>query len=312
MKLSELKPCLCEKMNIHSLIDHVSIKSSEVLVINNKIFSQSIDSPSYVEHMKNIRLKIPEIHGEGLFEVEAETLAGTMDPAFLIHQWKGEDYPTIIYHHGNLERPFNFRWYMKNTFRDIFVSYREPIEANQIAIRAPCHKGSILKYAKRMGHLTSFIAMLSVSAKLIDFLVDDLKSKGEGRVIVSGVSLGGLAVNLHRTYFNSADVYIPLCAGASLSDVFMTSAYKRVAKIVHDNRDIVNDKLDFEKDFKGIHSQNVFPLLARYDQLFRYERQKDSYEGHPVTVLDKGHWTGALSSKQLRQHIFSTINSKSL
>jgi len=294
-------------MNIHSLIDQVSIKSTEVLVVNNKIFSKSIESPTYAAHLKTIKLKIPEIEGEGIYEVEAETAAGELNPAFLIHQWKGEDYPTIIYHHGNLERPFNFRWYMKNTFRDIFVSYREPIEANLIALRAPFHRGSFLKYAKRMGHMTSFTAMLSVSVKLIDFLVDYLKSAGKGQVIVSGVSLGGLVTNLHRTYFNTADVYIPLCAGAALSDVFMTSAYKRVAKIVHDHREIVNEKLDFEKDFRGVNSDNVFPLLARYDQLFRFERQKESYGRHPVTVLDKGHWTAAFSSKQLRQHIFTYV-----
>ena len=296
-------------MNIHSLIDHLSIKSSEVLVINNKIFSKGIESPSYVEHINNVHLKIPDLNGEGIYEVEAETAAGVMDPAFLIYQWKGEDYPSIIYHHGNLERPFNFRWYMKNTFRDIFASHQKPIEANLIALRAPYHRGSIIKYAKRIGYLTNFIALLSVSAKLIDFLVDYLKSAGKGQVIVSGVSLGGLAANLHRTLFNTADVYIPLVAGASLGDVFLTSAYKRVAKIVHEHRDTVNEKLDFEKDFKKVKSDNVFPLLARYDQLFRYERQRESYDGHPVVVLDKGHWTGALSSKQLRQHIFTYINS---
>ncbi len=296
-------------MNIHALIDHISIRSTEVLVINNKIFSKSIESSSYAEHLKTIELKIPRILGEGKYEVEAETDAGVMNPAFLIHQWKGANYPTIIYHHGNLERPFNFRWYMKNTFRDIFVSPREPMETNLIALRAPFHRGSILKYAKRMGHLTSFIALLSVSAKLIDSLVEYMKSEGQGQVIVSGVSLGGLAANLHRTYFNTADIYIPLCAGASLSDVFMTSAYNRVAKIVHENREIVNDKLDFEKDFKKVNSDNVFPLLAKHDQLFRYEKQRESYGEHPVTVLDRGHWTGALSSKQLRQHIFAYINS---
>ncbi|MFC2166549.1 alpha/beta hydrolase family protein [Acidobacteriota bacterium] len=298
-------------MNIHSLIDQISIKGTEVLVINNKIFSKGIKSPAYVKQLQDIRLNIPEIDGEGIYEVEAETAAGPMDPAFLIHQWKGGKYPSIIYHHGNLERPFNFHWYMKNTFRDIFTSYKKPIEANLIAIRAPYHRGSILKYAKHIGYLTNFIAMLSVSAKLIDFLVDYLRSEGSGQVIVSGVSLGGLAANLHRTYFNTADVYIPLCAGASLGDVFLTSAYKKVAKIVHEHRDTVHNVLDFEMDFKKNKSDNVFPLLARYDQLFRYERQRESYDGHPVTVLDKGHWTGSLSSKQLRKHIFAYINSKS-
>jgi hypothetical protein len=295
------------KMNIHALIDNISIKSTEILVVTNKIFSKSIDSPPYTEHFENIELKVPAVNGEGMYEVRAETLAGEMDPAFLIHQWKGADYPTLIYHHGNLERPFNFHWYMKNTFRDIFVSKGDEIEANLIVIRAPYHKGSIIKYAKRIGYLTNFIALLSVSARLIEHLVSFIKNNTGGRVIVCGISLGGLAANLHRTYFNTADVYIPLCAGAALGDVFMTSAYRRVAKIVHDNKDIVQDIIDFEDEFKLIHTDNVFPLLARYDQLFRFEKQKESYAGHPVEVLDKGHWTGALSSRDLRCHILRHI-----
>ena len=295
------------KMNVHALIDKISIKSTEILVVTNKVFSKSIDSPSYAEHLKNIELQVPAIDGEGSYEVQAETLAGEMDPAFLIYRWKGSEYPTLIYHHGNLERPFNFSWYMKNTFRDIFAAKGEQINANLIAVRAPLHKGSIIKYAKKIGHLTNFIALLSVSTRLIEHLVSFFKPQSQGRIIVCGISLGGLAANLHRTYYNTADIYLPLCAGAALGDVFMTSAYRRVAKIVHDNRDIVQNIIDFEEKFKNIETDNVFPLLARYDQLFRFERQNLSYKGHPVEVLEKGHWTAALSSRALRRHIIHHI-----
>lgn len=295
-------------MNIHALFDNISIKSTEVLVVSNKLFSRSIDSPPYAEHLKGISLDYAPIDGEGLYEVEAETLAGRMDPAFLVYQWKGEEYPTLIYHHGNLERPFNFQWYMKNTFRDIFIRSRESVEANLIVLRAPYHKGSIIRYTKHIGHLTNFIALLSVSTRLMEELVGFFKSGKNSRVIVAGISLGGLVANLHRAYFNSADVYIPLCAGAALEDLFTSSAYKRVAGTVYKNTEAVKEIIDFEKDFQKVQTRNLYPLLARYDQLFRYERQRESYEGYPVEVLDKGHWTGALSSQQLRRHILRHIH----
>ena len=295
-------------MNIHALCDTISIKSTEVLVVGSKLFTKSASSPTYAEHLNGITLKHPCINGIGRYEVEAETLAGKLDPAFLVQQWKGEEYPTLIYHHGNLERPFNFHWYMKNTFRDIFMRSDQPIEANLIALRAPYHRGSYIRYARNIGHLKNFIAMLSVSVRLIEDLVSHFKNRTKGRIIVAGISLGGLAANLHRTYFNSADVYIPLCAGASLEDVFTTSAYKKVIDIVYENKEAIREIIDFEGDFRKVTTENVFPLLARYDQLFRFERQRESYEGYPVEVLDKGHWTAALSSKALRRHILRFIH----
>jgi cephalosporin-C deacetylase-like acetyl esterase len=279
-----------------------------VLVVSSKLFGKSSSSPTYAEHLNGITLKHSPINGVGSYEVEADTLAGKMDPAFLVYKWMGEEYPTLIYHHGNLERPFNFHWYMKNTFRDIFMRSGQPIEANLIALRAPYHRGSYIRYARNIGHLTNFIALLSVSVRLIEDLISHFKNRTKGRVIVAGISLGGLAANLHRTYFNSADVYVPLCAGAALADVFTTSAYRKVINIVYENEQAIQEIIDFEEEFRKVKTENVFPLLARYDQLFRFERQRASYEGYPVEVVDKGHWTAALSSKALRRHILSFID----
>jgi hypothetical protein len=295
-------------MNIHALCDTISIRSTEVLVVGSKLFTKSVSSPTYAQHLNGITLKHSPINGIGRYEVEAETLAGKLNPAFLVQQWKGEEYPTLIYHHGNLERPFNFHWYMKNTFRDIFMHRGQPVEANLIALRAPYHKGSYIRYARNIGHLTNFIAMLSVSVRLIEDLIFHFKNRTKGQVIVAGISLGGLAANLHRTYFNSADVYIPLCAGASLADVFTTSAYRKVINIVYENEQAIKDIIDFEEEFRKVTTDNIFPLLARYDQLFRFERQMESYAGYPVEVVDKGHWTAALSSRDLRRHILRVIH----
>jgi len=48
----------------------------------------------------------------------------------------------------------------------------------------------------------------------------------------------------------------------------------------------------------------VFPLLSRYDQFIQYERQKGIYLPENITVLEKGHITGSMDFKALREHIF--------
>ena len=65
--------------------------------------------------------------------------------------------------------------------------------------------------------------LLSVSVKLIEALVQYLKSEGNGKIMVLGISLGGWVTNLHRSFYNSADIYVPIFAGAALGEVFVTS-----------------------------------------------------------------------------------------
>ena len=50
--------------------------------------------------------------------------AGDLDPAFRVEKWFGADYPSVIYHHGNNERPFDYRKRAKNSFMNIFVKER--------------------------------------------------------------------------------------------------------------------------------------------------------------------------------------------
>ena len=57
-----------------------------------------------------------EINAEGTFEVRAVTPAGILDPAFKVEKWLGTGHPTIIYHHGNNERPFDYGKAAKTPF----------------------------------------------------------------------------------------------------------------------------------------------------------------------------------------------------
>ena len=66
---------------------------------------------------------------------------------------------------------------------------------------------------------------------------------------------------------------------------------------------IIGNQLNFEEEFIGVKEHNVFPLLARFDQVVRYERQKFAYEGYKVYSINRGHFTGALDIAALRRHI---------
>ncbi|MBD3178145.1 MAG: hypothetical protein GF417_00315, partial [Candidatus Latescibacteria bacterium] len=175
----------------------------------DKFFSRSVQSEGFSRHLGDINLELHGI-GEGKTELAVGTPEGETDAAFLAASLKGEGYPTIIYHHGSGEHPFDFGRFSKNTFKNILVDADEPVEANIIAVRAPFHGASLKSYKEKISHLSNFVLMLSVSVVLIDKLAAAVREKFGDPVVVTGISLGGWATNLHRTYFNSADIYIPI------------------------------------------------------------------------------------------------------
>ena len=289
-------------MNKHVFIDSFPVSLASPIFANNKMFRESIESPSYDELIETTILKWPAIKGEGFYEVQANTPFGILDPAFCIAQWKGHSYPTLIYHHGNNERPFHNYGFGKNTFKRIFLSANEDIPANLIVVRAPYHR-CFRTYLRQIGKLSTLTTLMIASVKVVENLVNFASAKGN-RVVLSGMSLGGWVTNLHRTFYNSADYYIPMLAGTVPSDVFTNSIYRKLtAKLAHKNCSRVEETLDFMEQFTKRAEDNIFPLLARYDQVMRFEKQKESYGNNPVAVIEKGHFTGSLASSELRSHI---------
>jgi hypothetical protein len=222
--------------------------------------------------------------------------------------WLGPTYPTIIYHHGNNESPFHYGIGSKNTFKSILYKNKDEIDANLISLRAPYHNNGLKYYFKKMGRLSEFTAMLSTSVNLVESLVQLLRNRGCSRVAVSGLSLGGWVTNLHRSFYNTAQVYIPIFAGASLGELFLTSCYQKlVSDLAKENPEKIRACLNFVEDFRNIEEDNVCPLLAKFDQIIEFNVQSQCYEKHKIAVINKGHITGALSSEELRKHILSCI-----
>jgi len=253
-------------------------------------------------------LHLPRIEGAGVYEVNAGTLVGRLTPAFWIVQWLGEEYPTILWHHGNAERPFEHRWFSHTSLKQIFLRASAPFPANLVALAAPFHRRSPIFYAEQLRDLAKFVAMLAVSTRLVEALIAYLKARTNSRVMVAGISLGGWVTNLHRAFYNTADLYVPLLAGAALDEVFTASLYRNLTgRLARENPGQLRAVLNFEPEFARIRDDNLFPLLARYDQIIHLERHRVCYGNRPITILEKGHITASLAHHALRTHLLGQV-----
>jgi hypothetical protein len=296
-------------MNKHIFFDNLTANIGALVSGSRKFFAENTGSPTFQELITSIELSVLEINSEGTYEVRAKSkIAGESDPAFRVEKWLGTDHPTIIYHHGNNERPFDYRKGAKNSFKDIFMKARNKFAANLIAVRAPFHNGSLKEYQQKMLHLLNFMTMISASVKLNETIIDKLREKSNAPVITCGISLGGWVTNLHRCYFNSSASYVPLLSGTYLGELFLNSKYRKLASnLVFQEPEKIRQLLNFNDDFRKVTGGNVYPLLAIYDRYIEYDVQIKSYKGHPVRTIENGHITGSLNIAALRNHILEVL-----
>jgi hypothetical protein len=289
-------------MNIHTLLDNLTITISAPLLVRSKYFRQSVQGQTLDEHLAAIRLELPPIDGEDVYELPVQSLVGELDPAFRISQWLGAGYPTIIFHHGTNENPYD------RSFKSIFPHHKMEIPANLIVVRAPFNT-SLKAFTAAISQLANYAAMMTASVRLIDELVGYCYGQGAAPVLVSGISLGGFITNLHHAHCGRADAYAPLLAGAAMDSVFLDSIYRKlVAASDETGMATIRRVLNFEEAYAQANRQKAFPLLGRYDQYIRYERQKQGYGDWPITLLEKGHVTVALAYAQLRQHVMQATD----
>lgn len=292
-------------MNYHELVDVGTVTLSSLLLRNSKFFARSLESPAIGDVVVGAEVQEdgpPVFSEQDVQTVSVETSVGAYEASYLPWQWRGQDQPTLLYHHGSGERPFDFDRFSSNSFRRLFAVPEVSFPGNLIVLRAPFHDQSSWSYAQSMGTLGDFVGMLAASTALTETLQDRLISSGSPAVTVAGISLGGWVTNLHRTFFGSADRYAPIFAGAGLGEMFVSSVYRRMTgSLARENPQRLRRVLDFEEAFHKVENDDCSPLLARYDRIIEFDRQKASYSGMDVSVIDKGHMTGSLATDLLRE-----------
>ncbi|MDS0222279.1 alpha/beta hydrolase [Haloarcula sp. S1AR25-5A] len=293
----------------HAIVDRATVRLGSLLVGDDGFFARSVDSPGFDEMLQSVSVSVPSLTGEGIHKLSAEMPVGTLDVGIKVAQWVGTDYPTVVYHHGNDERPFSSSRFTPNTFRDILVDHADQLEANIVGLRAPFHDGMTRDYARKMGDLANFVAMLATSVRTVDGILDQ---RAEGPVIVAGVSLGGWVTNLHRAYEGTADLYVPMLAGAALGKLFTKSAYRRLlGRAGRANPEAVEQTLDFDEEFRRSDAGTVYPLLARHDRYVEYDLQRQCYGESEIAVVERGHITATLNPTPLREHLHGVIRGPS-
>src|SRR6056297_3201159 len=155
-------------MNVHGAIDVGTIGLSALLLGDEKFFANGIDTEPIVEVAADAETTIPDVSCAGEHEVTVATPVGEFEAAYMPWQWRGPEYPTLIFHHGSGERPFDFGRFSSNSFRRLFVASDRDVQANLVAVRAPFHDGSNRDYARAMGDASNFVGMLAASAALIE------------------------------------------------------------------------------------------------------------------------------------------------
>ncbi|MGL4370472.1 MAG: hypothetical protein ACRCUT_12495 [Spirochaetota bacterium] len=290
-------------MGYHTLRDSLSCISSGISLglSGKKYFSRNTESATFRETLDAVSVKVPAVEKEGSFPAECRTPAGVLSPVVHVLQWKGDGFPVIIYHHWSHEHPVD------SSARRIFLNNRTPFNANVILVQAAYHE-SAASFHDCADNLSSFVTMIMTSVAVIEELVKNFSAK-KVPVYVCGVKLGGWITNLHHAFYNSAKAYIPIMAGAGLGDIFFDSSFSsRVSSRAKQANQKVRRLLNFDDLFMatGNHA-NVYPLLAKYDKVSNYYRQKTCYGDIPVGVMLKGHVTGASSWKEIRTHISRSV-----
>ena len=287
-------------MTIYSLIDKISVSIG--CHFFPKYFRDGLKTVSLKENLDATEVVLSSDLQEGDYKVQARTMAGELGAMYRIAQWKGRERPTIIYHHGASEIPFDYG------FKRIFPYQKLEIDANLIVIQAPFH-ASRRDFSKGMATLENFTAMIATSIQVIEKLITQIKESSKETIGVSGTSLGGYITNFHHIYYNTADRYIPLLAGLNMYDTLFESIYnKSVTEPDQRTKNELNKLFNLRNEFAACYNQNVFPLLAIHDQLVRYEVQVKSYSECSIYTVNLGHATGALAAKRLREHILKFID----
>lgn len=297
-------------MNHHELLDIATVHLSSVLARDATFFARSVDAPKLRDVASAADTAIDDVTSAGRTDVAVETPVGEFTASYMQWQWLTPDYPTIVFHHGSNEQPFDFGRLTSNSYRRLFVG--QDVPANLVVVRAPFHVGSNRDYLRAMGDLENFVGMLAAATGLTEALVSRVEALGSAPV-VSGISLGGWVTNLHRACFGSAARYVPLFAGAALGEMFVSSSYRHLtAETALARPDHLRAVLDFEDRFRDIADDDCRPLLGRYDRIIELDAQRSGYGALPMTVLEKGHITGSLASDALRDHVVGALPSDDL
>jgi len=117
-------------MNRHELIDIATVRLSALFLGETKFFVRSVDTPALVDATIETTPPVDNIDDPstaGRHDVVVDTPLREFETPFLSWQWLGLESPTLVYHYGSGERPFDVGRFSTNSFRRLFLTLEEDL-----------------------------------------------------------------------------------------------------------------------------------------------------------------------------------------
>lgn len=261
-----------------ALLDRAFLAALRLLTRRRRYFRDGVDSPPFEAHLEAVDADWPAVAGVGTGERPVETLAGPLRAAVSVRAWHGPDVPTLVWHHGGGEYPYD------TIFEGAFPD-PDTAGVNLVLVRAPGHDSRF--GVQRVGAtLSRYLATLAVAVAATEHVLAVV----DGRTVVAGYSLGGFVTNRHHAHHDTADAYVPLMAGTAHGEIFLTTV--PAAPTARSRAGHLRERLNFTDAWREREHAHVHPVLGRHDRLNRYETQRASYPGIDPTVWPVGHLRG--------------------
>ena len=287
-------------MNKHIMMDRLSIGIGSLYGDKIKFFREGLKSEALTEMPRALEMEFTNPTREGEYRIPVGYGAQEGTARYSLLNWAGEDRPSLIFHHGSGETNYTAR------LRKILPRSIQS-QINILAVSIP-HNRNMKEYLHGIGSLERFAFLLSSSVRLTEYLGLWLRDQGKGKIVASGISLGGWITNLHFSLYGSLDEYRPIFAGAAVEHLFTDTIYRKLASSeARNNPEVLRQTLNFEEPFQARNCRKVFPLMARYDQYIQLERQGGIYPESQVRIVDKGHITGAMDVNTLKDHLLQGL-----
>ncbi len=283
----------------HESMDRLQAVAIRLAV--SQAFQHGTTSPSLQKHLDAVRLAAPPITTQKRYRCTADTLVGPLACGYRVQLGPQSDLPVLIYHHGIAEMPYD------KSFRGIF-GWR-PINAHLVVLQAPFHH-TWWTVSKGLTTVSRFMAMCAVSMAMMEAVRRRFQDYGAARCLISGLSLGGFLTLMHHLYIGTASRYAPLLAGPDLAHTMLSTPFGRlIAPEARAQAEHFQSLLDLRQAFQASDTRHIFPLLAQYDLHMPYHHLHPCYlDGQvPTVTLSRGHITGSLSYRALRQHLLSCL-----
>ncbi len=282
-------------MNRHIVLDRCLLLT--IRMFGKPFFSESVDSPSFEDHLKAIRIRVPELAGAGYYDAQVQTAVGNMPLRLNLLHATDASRPLVICNMGGSETPFD-----RGALR--FFPLHQAFDLNVIAVEAPLQR-SVKQLSAAFARLDNYMAMLAATVAMNEHIVRCARFRDTAVKVISGTSLGGFVANRHHLAFNSASAYVPFVAGTRHGEIFLTTVASSAA--ARGNPDHIRRRLNFDAAWAGRSHPNVHPVLARFDQLNRLEVQGPSYGNMPLDVWQGGHLYNSLHPDRTRNKILDVI-----